>query len=94
MNISRTNGTLSSAANFFRSLPLSTYCTLHGPRLICGHLLWVIGMRLPDGEYVIVVSASQSDEVHCTRQKIINRLISMAYEDIYDYCIIPLFLRG
>lgn len=63
MNISRTNGTLSLAANFFRSLPLSTYCTLHGPRLICGHLLWVTGMRLPDGEYVIVVSASQSDEV-------------------------------
>jgi hypothetical protein len=63
MNISRTNGTLSPASNFFRSLPLSTYCTLHGSRLICGHLLWVTGMRLPDGEYVIVVSDSPSDEV-------------------------------
>lgn len=63
MKIARTDGGLSPARNFFRSLPLSTYCTLHGPRLICGHLLWVTGMRLPDGEYVIVVSASQSDEV-------------------------------
>lgn len=63
MNISRTNGSLSPASNFFRSLPLATYCTLHGPRLICGHLLWVTGMRMPDGEYVMVVSDSQSDEV-------------------------------
>ena len=63
MNISRTNGSLSPASNFFRSLSLSTYCTLHGPRLICGHLLWVTGMRMPDGEYVIVVSDSKSDDV-------------------------------
>jgi hypothetical protein len=60
MNVSRTNHRLSPAMNFFRSLPLSTYCTLHGPRLICGQLLWVTGMRLPDGEYVIVVSDAQS----------------------------------
>jgi hypothetical protein len=63
MKISRTDGCLSSASNFFRSLPLSTYCTLHGPRLICGQLLWVTGMRMPEGEYVIVVSDSQSDDV-------------------------------
>jgi hypothetical protein len=63
MNISRTNGSLSPASNFFRSLPLSTYCTLHGPRLICGHRLWVTGMRLPDSEFVIVVSDTQSDNV-------------------------------
>ena len=63
MNISRTNGTLSPASNFFRSLPLSTYCTLYGPRLICGQLIWVTGMRMPDGEYVIVVSDAQSNHV-------------------------------
>jgi hypothetical protein len=63
MNIARTNGRFSPASNFFRSLPLSTFCTLHGPRLICGHLLWVTGMRLPDGEYAVVVSDSQSEEV-------------------------------
>jgi len=61
-NISRTNGSLSPESNFFRSLPLSTYCTLCSPRLICGHLLWVTGMRIPDAEYVIVVSGFQSDE--------------------------------
>jgi hypothetical protein len=63
MNISRTNGTLAPAMNFFRSLPLSTYCTLYGPRLICGQLLWGTGMRLPDGEFVIVVSDAPSDNV-------------------------------
>ncbi len=63
MTISRANGTLAPASNFFRSLPLSTYCTLYSPRLICGNMLWVTGMRLPDGEYVIVVSDDQSDTV-------------------------------
>jgi hypothetical protein len=63
MNISRTNGCLSPASNFFRNLPLSTYCPLHKARLICGHSLWVTGMRMSDGEYVIVVSRHQSDGV-------------------------------
>jgi Transposase DDE domain len=63
MHIARTNGRLAPAMNFFRSLPLATYCTLHGPRLICDNRLWVTGMRLPDGEYVIVVSDTQSDHV-------------------------------
>lgn len=63
MKISRTDGCLSSASNFFRSLPLSTCCTLHGPRQICGQLLWVTGMRMPEGEYVIVVSDRQSNDV-------------------------------
>jgi hypothetical protein len=62
MNISRTHGRLSPALNFFRSLPLSTYCTLHGPRLISGQLLWITGMRLPDGEYLLVVSDTQSEQ--------------------------------
>jgi hypothetical protein len=63
MKVSRSNGSLSSASNFFRSLPFSTYCTLCGPRLVCGHLLWVTGMRLPDGEYVIVASSCKSNNV-------------------------------
>ena len=69
MKIARTNGRFSPASNFFRSLPLSTFCTLYGPRLICSHLLWVTGMRLPDGEYVIVVSDSQSEEVMAQYKK-------------------------
>lgn len=63
MNISRTNGPLSPALNFFRSLPVSTYCTLIGPRLIGGHWLWVTGMRLSSGEYLIRVSNDESNQV-------------------------------
>ena len=63
MNISRSNGQLSLALNFFRSLPLSTECQLAGRRLVCGHLLWVTGMRLPSGDYLIIVSHDESDQV-------------------------------
>jgi Transposase DDE domain len=62
MTISRTNGTLSPALNFFRSLPVSTYCLLPAPRHICGHLLYVTGMRLPSGDYLIIVSNDTSPE--------------------------------
>ena len=55
--------TASPALNFFRSLPVSTHCTLHNARLVCGHMLWVTGMRLPSGDYLIIVSDDQSDTV-------------------------------
>jgi hypothetical protein len=63
MMISRSNGQLSPAENFFRSLPLSTECQLVNRRLICGHLLWVTGMRLPSGDYLIVVAYDESSQV-------------------------------
>lgn len=63
MNLSRTNGLLSPASNFFRSLPIGSYCSLVGPRLVCGHHLWVTGGRLPSGEYLILVSNYISDEI-------------------------------
>jgi Transposase DDE domain len=63
MHVARTNGTLSPVLNFFRSLPVSTYCTLIGPRLVCRHLLWVTGMRLPSGDYLILVSNDESDKI-------------------------------
>jgi len=63
MMISRSNGQLSPAETFFRSLPLSTECQLIGRRFICGHLLWVTGMRLPSGDYLIVVSHDDSVQV-------------------------------
>ena len=56
MTVSRTTGVLSPARNFFRSLLRSTSCSLIGPRLVCGHWLWVSGMHLPCGAYLIVVS--------------------------------------
>ena len=56
MRVSRTTGALAPARNFFRSLPRSTSCCLIGPRLVGGHWLWVTGLRLPSGAYLIVVS--------------------------------------
>lgn len=63
MMISRSNGRLSPAENFFRSLPLSTECQLVGRRFVCGHLLWVTGMRLLSGDYLIVVACDDSTQV-------------------------------
>lgn len=63
MMISRSNGQLSPAQNFFRSLPLSTACPLVDRRWVCGHLLWVTGMRLPSGDYLIVVAHDHSAQV-------------------------------
>ena len=63
MNISRSNGQFSPAVNFFRSLPVSTVCCLVGRRLVCGHLLCVTGMRLPSGDYLIIVSHDESAHV-------------------------------
>ena len=63
MMISRSNGQLSPAGNFFRSLPLSRACQLVERRLVCGHLLWVTGMRLPSGDYLIIVAHDDSPQV-------------------------------
>ena len=52
MKVARTTGVLSPARNFFRSLPRSTSCCLIGPRLVCGHWLWVAGMHMPCGAYL------------------------------------------
>jgi hypothetical protein len=63
MKLSRTNGQLAPATNFFRCLPVSTACSLPDRRMVCGQLLWVSGMRLPSGDYLIIVSHDQSDQV-------------------------------
>ena len=73
MKVSRTTGVLSPARNFFRSLPRSTSCSLIDPRLVCGHWLWVTGMHLPSGAYLIVVSnrpGHQALEVYQRRWQI------------------------
>jgi len=63
MKLSRTNGELSPAMNFFRCLPVSTECSLPDRRRVCGHSLWITGMRLPSGDYLIIVSHDRSDQV-------------------------------
>jgi hypothetical protein len=63
MQISQAKGGGAPALNFFRSLPLTTYCAFMGSRIVCGHRLYVTGMRLPAGEYVIVVSHDEADSI-------------------------------
>jgi hypothetical protein len=63
MKISQANGGFSPALNFFRSLPLAPYCSFIGSRVVCGHRLYVTGMRLPAGEYVIIASHDESDSM-------------------------------
>jgi hypothetical protein len=63
MKIARTDGVFVPACNFFRSLPIATYCSLIGPRHVCGHRLGITGGRLPSGEYIIVVSSDMSDSI-------------------------------
>lgn len=63
MQLSRTNGQLSPAVNFFRSLPVATQCSLPDRRLLCGHFLSVSGMRLASEDDLIIVSHDQSDQV-------------------------------
>jgi hypothetical protein len=53
MKLSRRNSQLSPAMNFFRSLPVSTECSLADRRWVCGHFLMITGMRLPSGEYLM-----------------------------------------
>ena len=74
MKVSRTTGALSPARNFFRKpSPFDRKCSLIGPRLVCGHWLWVTGMHLPSGAYLIVVSnrpGHQALEVYKRRWQI------------------------
>lgn len=63
MKIARTDGVFVPAGNFFRSLPIATYCSLIGPRHVCGHRLGITGGRLPSGEYIMVVSSDMSDSI-------------------------------
>ena len=63
MKISRSTGQLAPAANFFRSLPVSTACKLVDRRLVCVNLLWVTGIRLHSVDYFFIESHVVSDQV-------------------------------
>ena len=74
MLISRSNGQLAPAENFFRSLPLSTECQLVNRRWVCGHLLWATGMRLPSGDYLIIICT-------CSRRQLLVLVVASVYVD-------------
>lgn len=44
------------AKTLFRDLPIGEVRVLKGRRLVCGVKLFVVGLRLPDGEYLILVT--------------------------------------
>lgn len=50
------NGKHISVRLLFRNLAIHEKMVLHKPRLICGHQLYISGMRLLDGEYLILVT--------------------------------------
>ena len=56
-NINRTNGGLSPARNFFRNLQCNEAIQLDGKRKVFGLMLYVTGMRLSNGEYLIIISS-------------------------------------
>jgi transposase len=56
-NISRANGGSSHARNFFRSFPCNEAVQLDGKRKVFGLMLYVTGVRLSNGEYLIIISS-------------------------------------
>ncbi len=45
----------------FRNLRIKESRILKGKRLICGVSLYIVGMKLPDGEFLIIVTGSDSE---------------------------------
>ena len=52
-----------SAKNLFRTQPAGVGGLLRGTRKVMGEELFVMGMRTPEGEYVIVASSDESEEI-------------------------------
>jgi DDE family transposase len=52
-----------SAKNLFRTQRAGVGSLLSGKRKVLGEELWLMGMRTPEGEYVIVASSTESDEI-------------------------------
>ncbi len=71
-NIPNTRGKLKPAKNFFRDLSVGRVKCL-GQRKVLGCLVYVIGEKLPDGEYRIVITESKPKEAlerYAIRQEI------------------------
>jgi hypothetical protein len=63
--INRADGGFSPARNFFRSLACNEAAQLDGKRKVFGLMLYVTGMRLPSGDYLIIISSDPAsvDEI-------------------------------
>lgn len=72
-NVPNRNGKDIPVKLLFRNLDIFEKMVLPKPRLICGHKLYISGMRLPDGEYLILVTPdfnSKSVEDYAKRWEI------------------------
>ena len=63
MLINKMNGGSSPVKKFFRNQKNGVAKLLQGSRKVCEHIMFVTGMRLPSGEYLIVVSFDKSNLV-------------------------------
>jgi hypothetical protein len=61
--INRKQGGTAPVKNFFRSLPINCAMQLKGQRQIWGHQLYVTGMRLGSGEYLIIIHSDPNPAV-------------------------------
>jgi len=59
-NITNTRGIPVSAKTLFRELKVGEYKILDGKRLVNGQLVYVVGMLLPNGEYLILATDKNS----------------------------------
>lgn len=59
--VSNSRGILVPVKNLFRDLKVGEYRILEGRRQVCGVELFVIGLFLPSGEYLILVTDSNPD---------------------------------
>ena len=55
-NITNTRGIPVSAKTLFRELKVGEYKILNGKRLVNGQFVYVVGMLLPNGEYLILAT--------------------------------------
>ncbi len=54
--ITNARGILVSAKTLFRDLKVGEYRVLRGKRIVCGQSVYVVGMLLPNGEYLILAA--------------------------------------
>lgn len=59
--ISNFRGVLVPAENLFRGLPRGGALILSGQRIVWGHALYVIGLKMADGEFVIIATQEQPE---------------------------------
>jgi hypothetical protein len=59
--VSNSRGTLVSVKNLFRGLPRGGYQVFSGKRQLWGHSLYIIGLKMADGELVIIATQDQPE---------------------------------